>query len=534
MLPLSRLLSASGVALVLLTSPAFAAEITPEGAAAFKAQIQSMLDLRKNVQAAAGAELVTEGDIMVEPAGTYYKAVLPHIKTKYPGGVVYDFGKVAVNAVPGASEKEWKVSYTLPSPIRMMDGAGKLMWQLDLGPQRTSGVWNTDLGNFTQLNAVLGDLRYKIAPGVSAPAGTQPFDIKIAEAKILIDFKDIGNGHLSGPANVVVSGVANADPAAVQQFKIGNIRADYTVTDFDPAVMKDMATQMSSMGASGQDIQSAALTGTGALGVYDMVTKMIGSSADSFTSNFAVADFSYDGKNEKTGETAGVKLASFNFGFDMAGFRAGAVKTDLRLGYDGLSIVGLPAGMAEFVPGKTSLALSLDKLPVKELIDLGRQAIPSGTEQQPNAAPQMAGMQAATLVPQMLSEAGTSLTQKLEITAPSYSASGQGTITADAKSVAGFTAEQNFEIKGLDAVIAKLNEEIAKAQGKPEAQQFQQALATFTMLQMMGQQKPEDPTVRVYNIVQTADGKTTLNGADMSAMMGGMAGGAAPSPVPAP
>ena len=61
-------LTSTALALIFMASPAFAADITPDGATKLKTVIQTALDLRKNVQAASGGEYIMEGALKVEPA----------------------------------------------------------------------------------------------------------------------------------------------------------------------------------------------------------------------------------------------------------------------------------------------------------------------------------------------------------------------------------------------------------------------------------------------------------------------------------
>lgn len=504
-----RYLAGCALTLVLLSSPATAGEITSEGAQQLKSVIQSHLDLRQKVKQAMGTDMMVTGELKVEPAGAYYKVTFPHVSEKYPDGKVFDMGNLALNAMPGSTDKEWKISFSIPAPLYMKDAAGRLLWQVDMGTQKASGVWNLDLQSFTRLNADYKDVKLV----VNETSSVMPTEIKLAGVTVGTDLTLSAGGFYSGSADAVLSGLSSVTEDVT--VKIGKIGVESTIKDFDPKSIQHFTEQVSAIGENGGNLANAESAQKNSLALFNMMTDVIGKSSDGFDSTFSIADLSVSGKNE-TGESLSFSLGKAQLGFRTADFRSGLIKFGLNLGYEKAVSSGMPTYLVTLLPSQFSTDLSFNNLPYAKLVDLGRSTIAADSSKPPHNDP----FSVVGQIPQILTESGTNLTQKTNATGLHYSVKSEGTIKANSKAVKGFTAEQNMEIDGLDVLIAQLTEQ-SKLPNNPNNADIQNTLGVLTMLQMTGQQKSGAPTIRTYQLTLDELGRTLLNGSDLSAFAKG-------------
>lgn len=513
-----KTLTSTALALIFIASPAFAAEINAEGAAKLKTVIETTLEQRKNIQKAAGGDYLLEGPVKVEPADKYYAVTLPHIKIKEPTGQTIDVGMIAANVIPGASDTEWKAAIAMPTPMRFISKDGKESGEVSIGNQKAVGIWDTQMNSFLRLDATYGDLVFKDTAG--------KLEVKVGNANVRNQLtRDAATGMVSGPASASINDIAMTSPTEKGGISIKNVRADATIKDFDPKIGESVQQQMSAIGQTGGDFMSV-----GGIGFYNLISDMIGKSSDAFSVKMSMTDINIHGVNAQTQAPEGSKLSSFGFGFSMEGFRQGSVKTGLQLKYDGLEIQDQANADKDIIPQAVNLDLNINNLPVAQLIELGKTTVQQSSD--PNS---MAGMQAMMTLPKLLTDAGTNVTHTLDVTAPVYKASGNGVVNADMKAVNGFTADQSLTLDGLDKLIEIVTAESNKP-GNPEAESLKKLLGSLAMLQMVGQKAADNPDRRTYKMVVDQQGKSTLNGTDMSAIMGmgGGAGAGAPAQMGAP
>lgn len=168
----------------------------------------------------------------------------------------------------------------------------------------------------------------------------------------------------------------------------------------------------------------------------------------------------------------------------------------------------------KFIPEQFEIDVKIHDFPMAEIIKAGKDQAAAQLGQNQTTAPTPPNF------PDLLAQAGSRVTHTLKISAPAYEINGSGEAKANAANPMGFITDQNLEIEGLDAILTELNQQAA---ADPN---MKQAAGPLTMLQMMGQQDPNNPALRTYHLVVDEQGKVTMNGADMSSMMGGGMGGA--------
>ena len=537
-------LPGTALALILLSSPVYAADVSAEGATALKAVIQAEIDARKNVHTASGSELLTQGDLKVETADGYYAVTFPHIKVKDATGLIVDVGMFAANVIPGDTPKEWKASFAIPTPIHVFNKENVALGNVTFGKQRAAGVWDMDLKSFTRFDGEYADIEFK---SVDQKSG---FKIGKSTLRTLLK-RDATTGNLTGPSVGVFSDWTLSAPDEGLSASIKDVNFEVTVKDFDPKVALSFNDQVAALGQNGQTITDSVVSGgQSGIALYNMLTDVISKSSDSFTTNrglygrsipttagtSAFAPTPENGATATPGKPETFELGTAGFGFDMGGFRSGSVKMSMRLNYGGLKISDTTDPYKDLIPFASKIDFSINNLPFKELVDLGRGTMTASSSGDPNAA-QMAGMTAMMQVPQLLTDAGTNLTHTFDSTADIFKIESNGVVSANIKALLGYTADENLTFTGLDKIIARINEEM-KNPANPQASVLQSVLGTLSVMQMVGQKDPSDPDKRTYKLVVDEQGKMLMNGSDMSTIMGGGAGAAAPVPgaeaAPAP
>jgi hypothetical protein len=202
----------------------------------------------------------------------------------------------------------------------------------------------------------------------------------------------------------------------------------------------------------------------------------------------------------------------------------------LQYQQDGLVLRQGLVPMPQYVPGRVNLSLQLDDLPMRAVHAYSAAATAA-------RVPGRAGNPMAALMTllQAMQQAETTLhIQPIDLDAPAVGATLNGTVTADANSP--FQAHANGElvVRGLEALQRELGAQGGR--GGPDS-----PAGVVGILAALGQQGtgPNGQPVRTYRIELLPTGQLMLNGADMSALLGGARGGGAPSgrpsrPTPAP
>ena len=131
-----------------------------------------------------------------------------------------------------------------------------------------------------------------------------------------------------------------------------------------------------------------------------------------------------------------------------------------------------------------------------------------------------------------LTNAGSQLTIKaLSLDTPAAAATLKGNATFDGKAAFSVVASINTVLRGLDGLIKDM-QPAPGAKPDPEAQK---TLATATLVQALGAPGTDESgrDTRTYKLELGPDGKITLNGADMSAVLQSVQGGrGGPAPKP--
>lgn len=536
-IPMARTIALFFISLFLLVQmAAFPAAAAPDaaGAAHLKTMFVEFLNNQKASAKTQKRELRAEGDVLVEPAGSYYAITLPHLSMVEPDGSYTDVGILALNAMPGEKPGEWKMTVAVPTPIMGYGADKKPALRIDIGKQSFTGLWNESVGNFTKLDA-----RYE---NITALQSAEGLTLKIPKASVLYDLTPSSTGKTwSGPVKYLMENISLTKDGDPGQSKIGKLAIDMMVYDYSPDAVRDYQDKINAMADAISAAPEGTISAEQTKGLYNLVFDFISSVWDGFDSTVTVSDLELS-RPAIPGSPAGkILLQKAGFGFNAKGFRSDSVALRLTTQYDGLKVTPAPAGFEEATPSRLNMDLSIDKLPYKELVALGRQtlqtasAMPDGNK--------AAGMQAAELIPQLLTQAGTYLKiRKSFFGNNTYNVLMDGQMNANLKAVMGADGKARLEMAGLDQLVASLKSRLKDPALTPEQKQsLQGTLVTLTVLQLSGQQgkNAAGQAIRSYDLELTNEGKIMVNGADLSAIqaLAGAAAGqdkAAPKETPAP
>lgn len=521
------LMTLLGVLLLAHPIPARAA-VNAAGAAHLKDIFTRYLEERKSAMKASHQELKTEGPLTVEPAGTYYAITLPHLSVYRPDGSYTDIGIFAINVLPGAKSNEWKITLAAPTPIIGYDATKTPELRIDLGKQTFNGIWDENIESFSKLDA-----QYQNTAVEQIKDGMV---VKIPQTTIVYNLiPDAGGKTWSGPVKYEMSNIDAVKKGDAGISKIGSIIMDMNVRNYDPARVKLYQQKIAELTIPVQKTPAAPLAPDQLKNVYSAFFDFMDSAWSGFDSKITINNIALSRPAVSGAPAGSFNLKQAVFGFDMNGFRTGAVTMHVNLGYDGLALIPPPEGFNDTVPTHLNLNMTGDKIPLKELTDLGIKNM-----QLANTTPdakRASGMQMAQIIPQLLTQAGTTMTiSQSTLGNNTYTILMNGQLDANLKAIMGATGKARLEVSGFEQLLKMVQDEMKDPRltqlGKTN---LQKTLVTMTVLQTAGQlsKNAQGQPIRTYDIELTDQGKLMLNGADMSLLLA-MANAASGAQNPAP
>lgn len=501
---LSRLkkltLSSASLTILLLAAPTAHAAIDEAGAQELKTLINQYIEDQKQLTSVSGATLLTEGELQITPQGSYYQVITPYLKTVYPGDVVYDLGKVSINAMPGATAEEWKMSIALPSPISLYAKDGSPIWKLDLHDQNAAIIWNTGLKYTTHVRAGYKNVEMTFPASKTKNSLTK---MTINNVNILQDFtQDQTTQKWSGPINFKMTGISGT--AGTEQLaSVDELSLDYDLKNFDAGAMTKMQDELKSLSHDGSNI---ATSPEKAARFFDIISSSMTSGMGSITSALAFKNINLKSSTGDTPFSTSIDNGKFVMSMDTPQGK----ETNLGLMIDVNGVKAHSDKYQKLIPQKINLDIKITDFPLTKLIKMGQQQMAIGMGKPESSSPSIPPQS----FPELLAAAGTRIDQNLAYLSDALKINGNGYAKAEGATALGGTAEQNLEIEGLDILLADISE---MAKTDPSVGQV---LGGLTMFQMMGQQDPNNPNKRTYKLIVDKDGRMTMNGSDLSGMMG--------------
>jgi len=491
-----------GLALSNGTPARAAAAVDAAGAAHLKTVFTDLLNQKAAQTKAGGTKLVQDGQLMVEPSGTYYAITLPKLSTVAADGSRLDIGMISINVMPQDKPEEWVMTVALPATIKWFDAQGAEKASISIGKQNCTGLWNEKSESFLKLDAKYRDIKLD-TPG-------KEFLASIPEASFIIDLKPDSSGNWSGPGRFTAENIAVAASGG-GAVSIGKLESE---TDIQGYALDKASAYRDKMTAATSKMTAGIMGGTDAdkTGLYDLITSIIGDVWDGATIKVGIENIV--ATQSPPGGAAGSKFSLGSAGVDLAfkDMRKDRIGAQAGLHYSGFAMQ--PASeTTKLVPDQLNFVVSTENVPYKKLVEYGRTQITA-------SAPAK-----QTSLAQIMQDAGMTITlQDFSLGNGVYNYSSNGVLNSDAKAVESFVGKMHAEITGLEALGAMLMKDIQDPK-VPDAEKanLQQAVATMTILQMVGQQgagKNGQPA-RIYNLELTESGQKLVNGTDLNTILGG-------------
>jgi hypothetical protein len=472
-------------------------------------------------------ELRAEGPLTVEPAGKYYAVTMPHLSLHEPDGSYTDFGIFAINAIPGDKPGEWKITVATPTPITGYNAAKKPELRITLGGQSFNGIWNEKNVSLSKLDA-----EYK---NIVVEQPLEGYTMKTPKATLSYNLTPGPNGKtLSGPARYELTNIEVAKAGETAVSKIGRIVMDMNIRDYDPAKAREYQKKIAALSATAKKSADGKIPDEQAHGIITSLFDFMATAWDGFDSKITATDIDLS-RPAKAGEPAGrLQLKQVSSAFGLDGFRSNSVTMRVAFGYDALAFAPAPVGFTETVPSRINFDVTFNKIPFRELTDAANKAMQSAGDTPESK--RAAGLQAASVIPQLLTAAGAyaQITQSF-IANNTYNATIDGKANANLKALMGADGKARIEVAGLDQLMTYLQTAIKDPKTDAAAKaQMQKTMLSLTVFQGFGQQgkNTAGQATRIYDVELNEQGKIMLNGMDLSALQA-LAGAARKASAPA-
>lgn len=513
-------------AFVLLLSPAAAHAAPPDakGAAELKHVLADVAGWYAESSKKAGQTLTWKGDIAVTPREKDYTAVISGVSILSGSGFRIDVGDIAVNAAPSTAKGEeggWVVSVALPAAMPVFDAAGDNIAHIAIGRQRFSAVWMPAFGVCTRIDAEYGDIALKVKGGIA-------YDASLSGLKLAVNLAHNADDTWSGPhvfeADGIAASLAGTGSEGRISMKIGKLLSRSDLLGVSLEAEKRARDKLKALGDDAE--QRAAI---------DAVVEQLGVIPDTYALQAELDDAAVEYVPAPGGDgapqlpTLRADLLKLSVGADMSGLRQQKSRISTRLNLDTLNVTGAPKPLDGLIPHSGNIDLRFENVPAQQLVrilaDIMRAAALAPGADKQKAASDIQALVAS--LPGTLSSAGAALTiADTYVQATDLKATLEGRVAADASSPIVAVGAVTFALEGLDALIAKYR---AMAGDKnPAVEQYLQGVIP---LQLAGQLSKNafGSETRTYKFEFTPDGKTLLNGADISVIQA-MLKGAASAP----
>lgn len=503
------------------TTQALAQELDANGQK-LKSLFQTLIDNQSRAVEQSGVNVNFEGDISVEKAGAYYAVTLPFLSLDYADGSSMDIGLIGINAAPHDTPDKWKMTFALPAQMNYRDADKQTLFTVDIGAQRSSGVWSESLGYFSKLDANFENVAFEnVRDG---------FLLSLPAARAVYDLDEDENKKWSGPIYFNLNDISvNAPEVEGNALEIGALNLNMELFKYDPSALQSYRTKLEQILLSQQNADENQQPVVDNQQASELFTSLIELLGDGFTSEYQISGFKIKGGPD-TENYNSLSIDNAHFGMDAIGFTRDNVDLNMRFGYDNFTIDPALEAMANLAPTNVNFDISLANIPFSDITELGINTFESGA-----VNPGIAAMSLAFKLPAILSKAETTLLIEDNYYGNDlYHVDLDGAVKTDLTAVHTATADIKAKVRGIDTVIAYLSDQAAQPNAPTE--QLQKTIATLTMLKGLaatGVNDAGDP-IHNFDIILNKEGKIFLNGQDMTMMMSLLGGMAGPAPTAPP
>ncbi len=486
------------------------AQVDEAGAEKLRTLFSEYIETNRASATQNGAELVTKGDVEVTPKGSYYAITLPHLGLKMQDGGLFDIGVFALNAMPSSVPGQWKMTVATPTPMVMYDAASAPKLIVNIGEQSFSGIFQEEMKSFVKLKA-----QYNKFVAIDQDSGMK---FLFPSIQYVANMEERTPGQWTGPADIVINGFHVLDEGQTTPvFKIGKMFIKSTVEDYSAKAQIDFQEKMEALTEAMSSVDAPQVSPDHAMAMYNLMTEFFGTAFDAMDFELGVENVHVAPPNEDKE----FNLNRAAFGMGMSGFRSNRVKLRYWLNYNGLSVPGLEKEVEDMIPTQMNYDISLNNIPYKEMVDLGRSSM-QGIIAQPQAS-QLIGLQALMTAPQLLTQASSNVSINNTYAGNNiYNVNLNGLLTADINAIKGGYGNGRVEFYGLESLIAMTQKNLENPDlSMEDKQKLQQMYGGLNAMLLFGQQDTDSNgrAIRAYNLELTKEGAILLNGADINTIM---------------
>lgn len=406
----------------------------------------------------------------------------------------------------------YSVTASFPATSTFYDPSGNEIGGTVIASQNLSGVYVPEINTWISGDGAFSD----IALWADVPSEGL-FRLDIANVFLNLALDEPMPGKWSGPASLEMSDLS-ATVEGQEVFSLGLMNTDFDYRLIDLVFFNRLNMTL-------QDIQER----TAGLGepsnaamaeIQTMGAELIAFARErapllgGFDMSMTLSDLMVN--DPDSGDVFTMDAMNLGLGADDADKDDGAIM--MAYGHSGLNLP-LASAEADFLPHTVDVVLIMSQLPMAEaetmVLEMIEGAItdPVAFEEQAEMALMFMGLG----MQQRMAQVGSTLHfDRFELESDISSASMTGALTASADSPMMTVGQVRLEIQGLEDAMLRL-------EAMPNDMDAQDAAQGLAMMQAMGQRIEDGGVVtHIYDLELTPDGRTLLNGNDMSAMMGGM------------
>lgn len=457
-----------------LAAPAHAAPaVSAEGASALKALAETTLKHQEKALKSGGMTLLSQGEVVVEEAGTYYALTTPMLTLQLPGGITRTIGMVAINAIPTDNPNVYKMAVALPTPIVDTNASGATVGQISIGTQSMNGLYNFTAQHFTELK---GDYQNFV---IDQPRGTS---ITARRLSVQTALTDQGQGLWSGPTSLSVSDLTVKDA-----------RNEYTIKEMNSSSTIDGADLLSA-NLFRVKLQQALLEAASPAR-DDKVTALIRSYLGDFANGIDLKSSSNGITFKKTfadGKASAGTLASSNLTLSLKNIKSDNGTVSVNSTVQGLTFDDPKS--APYAPSQINIQANATGVALKKMFEKSAQT-------------------GSLTLKDLLSQPGSKLNiQQLDVQAQAFGMNGTADLTGQPGTSIGAYGTVKMNVRGMEALNQWLMDPNgAAASGITVPSEI---VPVLTVMQLAGVPSA-DGASRNFDVSLSADGKMVLNGAPL-------------------
>lgn len=496
-------------------APAAHAAIDEKGAAQLKELFTDYIKQQQQAADARASSLAAEGDVLVEPNGSYYAVTLPHLRVIYNDGSQFDIGMIAINAVPDKNDPDKiKMTVALPTPMSFINAKGQTKARLTIGSQNLSGIWYTKMDSFTKMKALYQNIVIAAVDDKSK--------ITIDAFQALINMQEDARGLWSGPLSLTASNLNLYSKRGGKPDYIGEVYMNVDTQGYDIEKGIKYVENLNALNESNSEGDAPSFSPDHITALYKLVTNAMIDIWDGMSTTIRVSDVNITAPAKATQPERNIKFSSFGTTFGMSGFRENDVAMHFAFNIGGLDPAMFPENESDIPPPDLNIDLTLAHLPFKDMIKIGESGLDTGLKN-PGMG-QMVALQSMMAMPQLMTKAGTTLNiTDSWVGNDAYKFVLNGKALADIKAKLGATGEATLTATGLDTLINTVKEQQeSNAQNPAAHEKLTKMLKVLSVMQLVGQQSKnaQGQPARIYKFTLDEQGNVLLNGTALQTIIG--------------